>query len=184
MSPLARLHLRPGGRAIGPLRPNERMCSAVGARGHNSDDAQTGGAPCLDGTAKMKCSHAHDRRERRLRRALTGAIEQEQCLDCGRGVGEIWPASIDAHKLTRWVYVKRPGRRKLAYMASLRTTRWQRLREEVLARDNFECRSCGEPATELHHITYIRFSRELPEDVVAACRDCQKAERELRWALR
>ena len=74
---------------------------------------------------------------------------------------------------------KRPGRRRREYSRRLRQPDWQTLRAEVLVRDGWTCRTCGDEATEVHHLTYERFWNERLEDLIAVCRDCNQAARVL-----
>jgi hypothetical protein len=49
---------------------------------------------------------------------------------------------------------------------------WQRTRLRVLARDDHACQSCGDQATDAHHITYDRLGCENDLDLIALCRAC------------
>src|SRR5262249_11885573 len=50
---------------------------------------------------------------------------------------------------------------------------WRERREHILKRANYTCEKCGKrPATEVHHLTYIRIYQELPSDLVALCKPC------------
>jgi 5-methylcytosine-specific restriction endonuclease McrA len=53
-----------------------------------------------------------------------------------------------------------------------------------MIRDNWTCRECGEPATEVAHLTYERFGEERDEDVVASCKECNQEERTRRFLKR
>lgn len=124
----------------------------------------------------MKCPH--DRRELRVRKGLRGLVEQEQCLDCLRGVGT--PSFALRHSrggLFYWKRKRQPTRRRRHYLARLKHPSWRKLRREVMIRDNFMCRLCGEEATEVHHLTYRRLGHEPLEDLIAVCRDCNQDER-------
>ena len=56
---------------------------------------------------------------------------------------------------------------------------WRELREYVMRRANDTCERCGSrPATEVHHLTYVRVFRELPSDLIAICRQCHA---EIHW---
>jgi len=65
---------------------------------------------------------------------------------------------------------------------------WEEFRKTILERDK-TCRGCGEEhGLEVHHITYIRFNNEKPEDVITLCRLCHEAItnriREERYSLK
>ena len=124
-------------------------------------------------------SCTHDRLEKRVRKGLRGLVTQEQCLDCLRPVG--LPCPMGEYGLQQGlVYWKRrphPTKRRRRYLERLRRPSWRKLRTEILIRDNWTCRMCGEAATEVHHLTYARLGREKPEDLVASCFDCNQAER-------
>jgi 5-methylcytosine-specific restriction endonuclease McrA len=54
-------------------------------------------------------------------------------------------------------------------------------RMAVLERADDHCEGCGRPLSsfnsQLHHVTYCRaYGDELPEDLMALCDDCHKAE--------
>jgi queuine/archaeosine tRNA-ribosyltransferase len=58
----------------------------------------------------------------------------------------------------------------------LNSDQWKLVRSRILKRDNFSCKRCGNVhRIEVHHLTYIRFGRELPSDLVTLCRDCHQA---------
>ena len=63
--------------------------------------------------------------------------------------------------------------RKTSYHWYLGHEFWRERREHILKRANFTCEKCGQrPATEVHHLTYIRVFQELPSDLLAVCRHC------------
>lgn len=132
----------------------------------------------------MPCPHTTT--EPRKRRFLGNTVYQEQCLDCGARVGRpIPPESIGDPAGVKWWDVKKakrpqPGKRKRAYQQRLKAHSWKMLRRKVLERDNWSCRNCGEPATEVHHLNYERLGSELMSDLAASCSDCNRAEREQR----
>jgi hypothetical protein len=57
------------------------------------------------------------------------------------------------------------------YARYLACSDWAALRQQVLARDEHTCR-CGEPATQVHHLTYARVGHERLTDLVAICDAC------------
>lgn len=62
-----------------------------------------------------------------------------------------------------------------AYSEKLRSPKWQKRRLEILSRDNFTCKLCGDEETELHihHEKYVGEPWEAPvEFLKTACKDC------------
>lgn len=50
---------------------------------------------------------------------------------------------------------------------------WRRIRKEVLDRCGGVCERCHEaPAWQVHHLTYARFNKEKPGDLLALCGRC------------
>lgn len=69
----------------------------------------------------------------------------------------------------------------MAYMAYLKSPEWADKRQMILRRDGFRCCRC--PATErlhVHHVTYARFRREDPADLMTLCHSCHDLEHGLR----
>lgn len=62
----------------------------------------------------------------------------------------------------------------VAYEDYLASGEWRARREACMTRDDHTCRSCGAPATEVHHLHYRRIGHEHLEDLVALCRPCHK----------
>ena len=55
----------------------------------------------------------------------------------------------------------------------------ERPERHILQRANHTCEKCGKrPATEVHHLTYLRVFNEFPSDLVALCRQCHA---EIHW---
>ena len=64
-----------------------------------------------------------------------------------------------------------------AYERYIRSAAWRRKANERLEMDGHKCQVCGKTATEVHHLTYDRFTCEDMNDLVSLCRDChEKAE--------
>lgn len=54
---------------------------------------------------------------------------------------------------------------------------WRQLRKRVLERDDHACRSCGDRATQVHHVSYARdviLGKNI-EPLVSICRACHEA---------
>jgi hypothetical protein len=73
----------------------------------------------------------------------------------------------------------------MTYKEKLKHPRWQRKRLEVLNRDNFKCRFCGDTETELqiHHAFYL--NKDNPEDysgnmLFTLCKKCHQDEENLK----
>ena len=68
---------------------------------------------------------------------------------------------------------------KTTYGWYLGSAFWAERRAYILKRANHICEMCGKrPATEVHHLTYIRVFAELPSDLLAVCRQCHA---EIHW---
>ncbi len=78
---------------------------------------------------------------------------------------------------------------KSAYGQKLLDPRWQRLRLEILNRDEWQCQACGdfESTLHVHHIEY-KFGRDpwdySPEELISYCADCHSAAEQTRADLR
>lgn len=72
------------------------------------------------------------------------------------------------------------------YREALTSDYWRRLGAFVLRKRGPFCQRCGKFALglELHHLTYDRLGREMPEDVEIVCRACHPdADREREAAV-
>mgnify|MGYP000949982809 CR=1 len=72
---------------------------------------------------------------------------------------------------------------KSNYSEKLKDPRWQKRRLEIMNRDDFTCRKCGDKTKTLnvHHLSYIkgRDPWDYRDDIlVTLCEDCHKAELE------
>jgi 5-methylcytosine-specific restriction endonuclease McrA len=62
---------------------------------------------------------------------------------------------------------------RAAYLWYLASPYWQVVRKAALTRANYMCQNhCGQRATQVHHVTYVRLFNELPNDLVALCDRC------------
>lgn len=53
---------------------------------------------------------------------------------------------------------------------------WDHIREVVLSRDGWKCRTCGtDEPLHAHHVTYERFGEEHAEDLITLCASCHAA---------
>lgn len=69
---------------------------------------------------------------------------------------------------------KEPWRQR--YRSHINSAHWKVLKLSIIAKRGMSCERCGQHkmSVDLHHLTYVRFGRELPEDVKLLCRDCHK----------
>jgi hypothetical protein len=76
--------------------------------------------------------------------------------------------------------IKRSALNRLtAYSWYLASPSWQERREWILKRASYICEKCRKrPATQVHHLTYIRVFQELPSDLLALCCQCHA---EIHW---
>lgn len=145
-----------------------------------------------------RCEHPHSA-VRRLTQANGVVVARRQCSTCGDNLGVVKKGEVpnlaalpvfDEPLRTAWqercrrYYSDRREAYEEAlrthdarwwawYDAYLRTPRWSRLRDKVLARDGHLCQGCREsPATQVHHLTYDRVGREMLFDLVAVCERC------------
>lgn len=67
-----------------------------------------------------------------------------------------------------------PKRMRDDYQDYIDSAQWAEFRDGVLRARGFRCEQCGGWGwdRELHHLTYERLGRELPEDVVVLCPPC------------
>lgn len=127
------------------------------------------------------------------------------CLDCGLklsqflshrsitqeakqyAVGaEVRQSIVDArYELTRLLREFYQAGWWKAYNAYLQSDRWKALREKVLYRDGFMCQlqlyGCGQAATQVHHLTYKRVTRENTDDLTSVCNSCHEQQHERRF---
>lgn len=73
----------------------------------------------------------------------------------------------------------------ITYSEKLKDPRWQRKRLEIMKRDEFTCRKCGDNETQLHvhHKQYINGNDPWEydnKDLVTLCKDCHSIIEELR----
>jgi 5-methylcytosine-specific restriction endonuclease McrA len=63
------------------------------------------------------------------------------------------------------------------YRKYLKSKLWKHIRRNVLRRDRWICASCGNKATEVHHISYdpATLKGERLEELMSLCRECHEA---------
>jgi 5-methylcytosine-specific restriction endonuclease McrA len=65
--------------------------------------------------------------------------------------------------------------RQTAYEWYLGSEFWAQKRQAALERANYICQRCfKEPATEVHHLTYVRLFNELAADLQPVCSRCHR----------
>lgn len=66
----------------------------------------------------------------------------------------------------------------MTYSEKLKDPRWQRKRLEILSRDEFTCRSCGDKESTLH-VHHIKYDKEIwggnDKDKVTLCESCHES---------
>lgn len=66
---------------------------------------------------------------------------------------------------------------KGTYAAYLASPEWKMRRIQIMSKRGAKCERCGARRTlQIHHKTYARLGRELPEDLEILCRKCHETE--------
>jgi 5-methylcytosine-specific restriction endonuclease McrA len=82
----------------------------------------------------------------------------------------------------------RKAKRQQRYKRYLSSAAWKARRAACFARAGHRCERvvegvrCPNPPTVADHLTYARFGHELPEDLRALCRSCDRIETKLHRA--
>ena len=157
-------------------------------------DAHWERAQALD--EKYSCEHEH--KELRKRVYPSGAIHYVmQCQRCGarasnalRKAKGVEPPAFDLELERRWkeaweaersaiwdAYKRDETSRHAAYRDKyhdyLASPEWKARRAKVLERCKGICEGCAEqPASDVHHLTYMHVGEEFLYELVALCREC------------
>lgn len=76
-------------------------------------------------------------------------------------------------KFINWINEKRKSALKEGYDEYLNSEKWKSLRLKILERDKNICQACLiNKATQVHHLTYERFTDECCFDLVSVCVPC------------
>jgi hypothetical protein len=76
-------------------------------------------------------------------------------------------------KFAEWVNNKRLSHFRKEHEEYINSDKWKELRLRILKRDNYLCQGCLiQPATQVHHLTYERFTYECCFDLISVCEDC------------
>ena len=147
------------------------------------------------------CTHPEDRvAVRRFRSGFGGESFKRLCLACGTKIDrrKLDPADLPGGVLACDVPLapnpkpKKKGRGGLGgpgnskarnYDRFMKSAKWRKQRDRVLARDGYRCRMnrCGAPANTGSHIRYAARIEDTPDsDIVASCKACNDREREQR----
>lgn len=140
------------------------------------------------------CAHPEDQVEiRRFRRAFGGESFRRFCLVCGSKLdarpldpmnlpGGIHPSTVALHPTPCIPRFNGKGNSKRRnFEKFLRSSKWRKQRDRVLARDRYLCQDCGAPAECAAHIRYASPIEATPDrDIKASCNACNMAERERR----
>ncbi len=102
-----------------------------------------------------------------------------QCMRCHRALGSGIPLSGFSPDLQQLIPPalkgSAPGSRKRDLRDFYKSRDWRDQRRRVLERDGMECRSCENPATEVHHMSYYEPVRNTPDQyLISLCEDCHK----------
>lgn len=58
-----------------------------------------------------------------------------------------------------------------SYQEYLASVEWAVIRERILTLDDYKCRDCGQPATEVHHLRYpAMWGTETDDMLISLCR--------------
>lgn len=72
------------------------------------------------------------------------------------------------------------------YNQYINSPTWKQKRAAALERAQYRCQKCGfskwSRTLEVHHLTYERFKRELPSDLMVLCKECHEIEDKKRAA--
>lgn len=120
----------------------------------------------------------HEWEIRRTKAVSGGWSYRRQCISCLR-VGPTYRSpSMDCERVPALrARRRRHGSRRRAYLEYLRSAEWRALRLQVLREHGHTCQRCGDPATDVHHLTYRRLGHESIADLEAACGACHRALR-------
>ena len=72
----------------------------------------------------------------------------------------------------------------MKYTDKLKDPRWQKKRLEVLSRDEFKCKSCGDDKSELqvHHMEKSEIPWDSPmRHLITLCKSCHALMHKLQW---
>lgn len=143
------------------------------------------------------CAHPEDRVEvRRFRRAFGGESFRRLCLECGEKLdarpldpldlpGGVLACDVQLHTPPRVPRARGLGgkgnSKRREYEKFLRSAKWRKQRDRVLARDKYRCQDCHGPAECVAHLRYAARIEDTPDrDLQASCTACNMAERERR----
>jgi len=61
------------------------------------------------------------------------------------------------------------------YSTYLQSEAWKKKRNEIMQRDNKQCRFCGQrEALQVHHLTYKNLGNENEQELITLCKSCHK----------
>jgi len=66
------------------------------------------------------------------------------------------------------------------YNEFLNSTEWNKIRFEVLIRDNFICKDCGKTACRVHHLNYLNLKDK--SILISLCHDCHNKRHGLNYS--
>jgi len=75
----------------------------------------------------------------------------------------------------------------MSYSEQLKDPRWQRKRLEILQRDGFACRNCGNKQKELHvhHVVYVKDQAlwDYDQTLMTLCSDCHLERQDAQYEI-
>jgi hypothetical protein len=84
---------------------------------------------------------------------------------------EFQQKAINRSLLKKDYYNRNESYYKEVYLTS---KEWKNKRDRIIKRDDGKCRSCKNPATEVHHIHYRNVYNEKDKQLISLCRKCHE----------
>lgn len=151
----------------------------------------------MSATKFSECKSCGAERSELRRRVLANSSVQivYQCLTCGRSACNPLPKSsvVNPDHLPSWDeslqdrYNAEYQQRRFAdkaeekqqwlklHNAYLQSSQWKQKRSLVMARANGLCEGCRvQPATQVHHLTYLHWKNEFLWELAAICDECHE----------
>lgn len=161
----AHLHRKTTGRAV---QPSDRGTHEVSEQGKSKQRA--GGRSCKAGRALVNPVPKRTNLARDFKRLISYPTRfSSPRTQYGKGCRRV----SKAMRIMR-TRKQRSRRYERGYNAYMQSVEWKEFRNKVLELRGMQCEACGsfEGHREIHHLTYVRFRHELPEDVLILCHRC------------
>jgi 5-methylcytosine-specific restriction endonuclease McrA len=65
-------------------------------------------------------------------------------------------------------------RNKYTYNQYIKSIYWDKIREKILKKNNYECSKCDSKAVQVHHKKYTRYGYERYKNLMPLCKHCHK----------